>query len=94
MSETVQDLQRSSWRYCEAQIPSHSRSHVSYMHDYSRFFGPFQWDTTVTVVPKTNVTRLITAKKHGDSKPSFTPADATDFFDRFTSLFRLMILEL
>ena len=62
MSKTVHELRR-SWRYCEAQIPSYSRTHVSYMLEYSRFFGPFQWDTTVTDVPKTNVTRFYHRKK-------------------------------
>lgn len=64
MSKTVHHIARNhNWRYCEAQILTYSRNHISWFPRYRVFFGAFSWDTTVTSLPKTNVTRFYHRKK-------------------------------
>ena len=61
MSKTVSEIAvNQNWRYCEAQIPTYSRSVYSWRAEYGSFFGDFSWNTNVnlTALPHTNATRF------------------------------------
>lgn len=66
MSKTVDQIANNhNWRYCEAQILRYSRDHISWFPEYSGFFGTFSWNTFVTNLPESNITRFYHREKTG-----------------------------